>query len=81
LAGVALSNVTDVGVIMDSMISICTLLRAAALPGGQAAWASDALAHASAVARGHFRPDGSTFHLVIFDKTTGAVIAQVSGLR
>jgi unsaturated chondroitin disaccharide hydrolase len=63
---------SDFRVIVDSMMNI-ELLFWASEHGGGRGLAAKALAHARTVARTHVRPDGSTFHEVVFDSRTGAV--------
>lgn len=63
---------SDFRVIVDGMMNIEMLFWASHHGGGPGP-ASKALAHALTTARTHVRPDGSTFHEVIFDARTGAV--------
>lgn len=53
------------------MASLHLMPLAASLPGGMREWADIGASHAATVAANHFRRDGSTYHLAIFDPTTG----------
>lgn len=66
------SGPTEFKVIIDTMMNL-ELLLWASKHGGQRAWYDQAVSHALKTARNHVRPDGSTFHLVVYDPTTGAV--------
>ncbi len=57
-------------VIVDSLMNLELLLWAAD-HGGPAQWRDLAVQHALTVARWQVRPDGSTFHVVRFDESTG----------
>lgn len=59
-------------VIIDDLVNI-QLLQWGASNGGPAAWREIAHKHALTVARDFVRPDGSTYHLVSYDATTGAL--------
>ncbi|HEX8076130.1 MAG TPA: FG-GAP-like repeat-containing protein [Thermoleophilaceae bacterium] len=63
---------TDFKVIVDNMMNL-ELLWWAAKHGGDPSLAAKALDHALTTVREHVRPDGSTYHLVVFDSTNGAV--------
>src|SRR2546421_1019151 len=63
---------TDFKVIVDNMMNL-ELLFWASKHGGDPGLATKALQHALTTAREHVRPDGSTYHLVVFDSGTGAV--------
>lgn len=63
---------SDFRVIVDGMMNI-ELLFWAARHGGGPGMEHIAHEHAITTALHHIRPDGSTFHLVIFDSRTGAV--------
>jgi VCBS repeat-containing protein len=63
---------SDFRVIVDNMMNL-ELLWWASKHGGDPALADKALQHALTTAAQHVRPDGSTYHLVIFDAGTGAV--------
>jgi unsaturated chondroitin disaccharide hydrolase len=71
----------QVTVIVDSLMNLELLFEAADL-GGPTRWRDLALQHALTVARWHVRPDGSTFHVVRFDESTGLPVWQgtVQGL-
>ena len=59
-------------VIVDNMMNL-ELLLWASKHGGQQAWRDMAVSHALVTARDHVRPDGSTYHVVVYDPATGAV--------
>lgn len=58
--------------IIDSMMNLELLFKAADL-SGKARYREIAIAHADTVMRHHIRPDGSTSHLVVFDRAGNAV--------
>ncbi|MGZ4613941.1 MAG: discoidin domain-containing protein [Actinomycetes bacterium] len=60
----------QVTVIVDNMVNL-ELLFWAARHGGPASWRTIALQHALTTRDQLVRPDGSTFHAVRFDETTG----------
>src|SRR5262245_14205995 len=62
-------------VIIDNMMNLELLFRATAL-GGDARFAQDAVAHALTTRANHFRADWSSYHVVDYDPTTGAVIRK-----
>jgi unsaturated chondroitin disaccharide hydrolase len=62
----------DFQVIIDNMMNL-ELLLWASKNGGDAAWYSEAVAHAVTTSANHVRPDGSTYQRVIFDSTDGHV--------
>jgi hypothetical protein len=62
-------------VIIDNMMNLELLYRATTL-GGSADLAADAVTHALTTKTNHFRPDYSSFHLVDYNPTTGAVIKK-----
>jgi rhamnogalacturonyl hydrolase YesR len=64
-------------VIIDNMMNLELLMwsaRAAAEPR----YSEVAIAHADTTLKNHFRPDGSSYHLVDYDPKTGAVRARVT---
>ena len=63
------------GVIIDSMMNLELLFRASALSGDTSLY-TKAYNHAEATMLNHVRPDGSTWHGVIYDQTTGAVLSK-----
>jgi unsaturated chondroitin disaccharide hydrolase len=63
---------TDFKVIVDNMMNL-ELMFWASKHGGDPSLATKALDHALTTAREHVRPDGSTYHLVVFDSDTGGV--------
>ena len=64
-------------VIIDNMMNL-GLLTWAAQASGDAQYHAVAVAHADTTLAHHFRPDGSSVHLVDYDPTTGAVRARVT---
>jgi unsaturated chondroitin disaccharide hydrolase len=62
-------------VIIDNMMNLELLYRATTL-GGSATLAADAVQHALTTKTNHFRPDFSSYHLVDYDPSTGAVIKK-----
>jgi unsaturated chondroitin disaccharide hydrolase len=62
-------------VIIDNLMNLELLFSAAKL-GGNPRWAEIAMAHALTSIDQHFRPDGSTFHVVDFDPQTGRVLRK-----
>jgi unsaturated chondroitin disaccharide hydrolase len=59
-------------VIADNLMNL-ELLFWASKHGGQKAWYDMALSHALVTLRDHVRPDGSTWHVVNYDPTSGAL--------
>jgi hypothetical protein len=62
-------------VIIDNMMNL-ELLMWAARAGGGLQFRQIALSHADKTLTNHFRPDGSSFHLVDYDPTTGRVLKR-----
>lgn len=62
-------------VIMDTMMNSELLFRAYAL-SGDTNFYNMAVSHAEKTMLNHVRPDGSTYHLVIYNSTNGAVLYQ-----
>jgi len=62
-------------VIIDNMMNLELLYRATTL-GGSASLAADAVTHALTTKANHFRPDFSSYHLVDYNPSTGAVIKK-----
>lgn len=67
----------DYHVIMDDMMNL-QVLWWGARNGGSKSWSTIAHQHAVKVARDFVRPDGSAYHLVIYDNTTGEVKQKTS---
>jgi hypothetical protein len=65
----------DCPVIIDNMMNL-HLLYFAAENGGSASLADIASKHADTALKNHFRPDNSSFHLVNYNTSTGAVIGK-----
>ncbi len=64
-------------VIIDNMMNL-ELLLWAAKNGGTPEMRTIAVRHAEQTMRQHFRPDGSAYHVVSYDSTTGEVLARVT---
>lgn len=64
-------------VIIDNMMNL-ELLTWAARASGEARYREVAIAHADTTLKHHFRPDGSSYHLVDYDPQTGAVRGRVT---
>lgn len=64
-------------VIIDNMMNL-ELLMWAARASGEARYREVAIAHADTTLKHHFRPDGSSYHLVDYDPRTGAVRGRVT---
>ncbi len=62
-------------VIIDNMMNL-ELLMWASRNGGGDTLAAIARSHALRTIENHFRPDGSTFHVVDYDPLTGAVVTR-----
>lgn len=62
-------------VIIDNMMNL-ELLFWAAKNGGPKELYDIAVTHALTTMRNHFRDDGSTYHVVSYDSTTGSVLAK-----
>jgi rhamnogalacturonyl hydrolase YesR len=72
----------EVKVIADNMMNLELLFKAADL-SGNLTLRDMAISHANKTHEEHFRPDGSTFHVVAFNETTGEVRRKYNhqGLR
>ncbi len=57
--------------IMDNMLNLETLFWAAE-NGGDPAWKDIAITHADTTMRYNFRPDGTSYHVAVYDAETGA---------
>ncbi|KAF8590459.1 glycoside hydrolase family 88 protein [Ramaria rubella] len=66
---------TDFTVIIDNMMNLEVLFAAADINGNQTL-RDIAITHADTTIVNHFRPDGSTFHVVEYNSTTGIVIRR-----
>jgi unsaturated chondroitin disaccharide hydrolase len=64
-------------VIIDNMMNLELLLWAAA-HGGPAQARVIALAHANTTLKNHFRPDGSSWHVVDYDDADGRVLRRIT---
>ncbi len=62
-------------VIIDNMMNLELLFRATML-GGEARFAQIGTSHAATTSTNHFRADSSSYHVVDYNPTTGAVIRK-----
>lgn len=62
-------------VIIDNMMNLELLMWATKF-SGDSSFAKIAITHANTTMKNHFRPDGSSYHLVIYNPETGAVIKK-----
>lgn len=62
-------------VIIDNMVNL-ELLFAATRLTGDSSFYKIAVAHANTTMQHHFRPDHSSYHLLIYDPSTGAVVKK-----
>lgn len=62
-------------VIIDNMINL-ELLNWVSANGGDPKYAQIAIHHANTTMKNHFRPDYSSYHVVEYDKATGAVVKK-----
>ncbi|KAH9970363.1 d-4,5 unsaturated-glucuronyl hydrolase-like protein [Lactifluus volemus] len=69
------TNTTEFNVIIDNMMNLEVLFHAADLTGNDTL-RQIAISHADKTMMNHVRTDGSSFHLVVYDAQTGAVISQ-----
>ena len=58
-------------IIMDNMLNLETLFWAAE-NGGDPTWKDIAIMHADTTMRYNFRPDGTSYHVAVYDPETGA---------
>lgn len=69
---------TDVfRVIVDGMTPV-ELLYWGARHGGDSAWVQMAVTHARTTLRDFVRPDGSTYHHILYNPTTGAIVTRAN---
>ncbi|GBE82687.1 d-4,5 unsaturated -glucuronyl hydrolase-like protein [Sparassis crispa] len=66
---------TDFEVIIDNMMNLEVLFVSASLTGNNTL-REIAISHATKTMENHIRPDGSSFHVVEYNATTGAVVAR-----
>ncbi|KAK0474786.1 glycoside hydrolase family 88 protein [Armillaria novae-zelandiae] len=66
------SDPTDLVVIIDNMMNL-NILMVSAYFTGNSTLSNIAISHADTTMRNHIRPDGSTWHVVQYNTTTGAV--------
>ncbi|KAG6919912.1 hypothetical protein DXG01_013261 [Tephrocybe rancida] len=69
------SDPTDFQVIIDNMMNLDVLFHAADLTGN-ATLRNIAITHSDTTMKNHIRADGSTWHVVEYNSTTGAVIKK-----
>lgn len=62
-------------VIIDNMMNLELLCEASKISSNKA-YLDVAKAHADTTMKNHFRPDGSSFHLVLYDENSGAVLRR-----
>ncbi|MCD2186162.1 glycoside hydrolase family 88 protein [Actinomycetospora soli] len=63
-------------VIVDTLMNLPLLDRAAALPGGDPRWSDLATQHAITASTTNMRPDGSIAHVAVFDPSSGALVGR-----
>lgn len=63
-------------VIADNMMNLELLFWAARQPDGDARWLNIAVQHARTTLKHHLRPDGGSYHVVVFDPADGRVIER-----
>ncbi|KAG8718581.1 hypothetical protein FRC08_004949 [Ceratobasidium sp. 394] len=69
------SNAPDFLVIMDNMMNLELLFKAADLTANRTL-IDIAIKHADTTIKNHIRPDGSSYHVVDYNQNTGAVIKK-----
>ncbi|EPQ58555.1 d-4,5 unsaturated-glucuronyl hydrolase-like protein [Gloeophyllum trabeum ATCC 11539] len=69
------SDPTDFQVIIDNMMNLQVLFDSMALTGNTTL-RDIAMSHADKTAQNHIRPDGSSYHVVEYNSTTGDVIRR-----
>ena len=65
-------------VIADNMMNLELLFWAARQKNGDPHWKDIATQHARTTLREHVRPDGSSYHVVVFDPKTGKVLQKLT---
>lgn len=63
---------------IDTLMNVELLFWGADQPDGDPAWRSMATRHALRALADHVRPDGTTFHIVVYDAATGAVSTKTT---
>ena len=71
------NNTTEFKVIIDNMMNL-ELLMWAAKETGDTNFSHIAITHANTTMENHFRPDNSSYHVVIYNPKTGEVIKKVT---
>ncbi|MFT4092932.1 MAG: glycoside hydrolase family 88 protein [Niabella sp.] len=64
-------------VIIDNLMNLELLFEASNITG-DTKYKDIAIAHANTTMRNHFRPDGSSYHVVNYDPETGEVLSRVT---
>jgi unsaturated chondroitin disaccharide hydrolase len=72
----SINDTTKFRVIIDNMMNLELLLWGSRQSGGSASWKTMAISHATKTLNNHVRSDGTTFHVVNYNQTTGAVISK-----
>ena len=70
---------TDFNVIIDNMMNLNLFWEGAEMtlnPAQNVLWLQQARSHAAVTAQQHIRADGSSYHNVVFNETTGQVISR-----
>jgi PelA/Pel-15E family pectate lyase len=65
-------------VIVDNMMNLELLFWGARQPDGDARWKQIAVAHARTTIANHIRPDGGSYHVVVFDPKSGVVLERIT---
>ncbi len=71
------ADIWEFPVIIDNMMNLELLFEATQL-SGDSIYHNIAVQHANTTMKNHFRKDGSTWHVLDYDRTTGAVRARVT---
>ncbi|HUP88253.1 MAG TPA: alginate lyase family protein, partial [Longimicrobiales bacterium] len=65
-------------VIADNMMNLELLFWGARQSNGDKNWYNLAVQHARTTLREHIRPDGGSYHVIVFDPNTGKVIERIT---
>ena len=65
-------------VIVDNMMNLELLFWGARQPGGDPNWRRIAIQHARTTIANHLRPDGGSYHVVVFDPADGKVLERIT---
>lgn len=71
------NDTSEFKVIIDNMINL-ELLMWAAKETGDTSFSHIAITHANTTLKNHFRPDNSSYHVVIYNPKTGEVIKKIT---